>query len=117
MKNISLFVLFVSFSLTCFSQKTPSYIVKKAKAASEYLSNELQFNEQQKSDLYSIFLEKYETTRRKIQGKNLSKEDKQVIYRNSFITTKQALSEKFSNKEVNTINKLHREWQKQYNKK
>lgn len=117
MKNISLLILFISFSLNYFSQKTPNYIVKKAKAASEYISSEMNFNEQQKSNLYKIFLEKYESNRLKIQGKNLSNEDKQVIYKNSFITTKQALSEKYTSKEVNAINKLHREWQKQYNKK
>ena len=47
-----------------------------------------------------------------IRGKDLSSEEKQKIYKASFNETKKNLSEKFSMKEVNMINKLHREWQK-----
>ena len=63
-------------------------------------------------DIYTILSEKYVSNRKSIRGKDLSSEEKQKIYKASFNETKKNFSEKFSMKEVNMINKLHREWQK-----
>tara|TARA_B110000003_G_scaffold83922_1_gene85883 strand:+ start:22793 stop:23143 length:351 start_codon:yes stop_codon:yes gene_type:complete len=116
MKKFIITILFLSISLTTFGQKTPSYIVKKATAASEYIAAEMNLDENQQKNIYTILSEKYDSNRKDIRGKNLSNEEKQKIYKASFTKTKQYLSEKFTMKEVNMINRLHRDWQKK-NKK
>ena len=107
-----------TFSVSTSISKTsiPANILKKATAASEYIASELNFDENQKKDIFTILSEKYDSNRKKIRGKDLSGEEKREIYKASFIETKNNLSEKFTMKEVNMINKLHRTWQ-QNNKK
>lgn len=115
MKKIIL-ILFLGSSFVSFAQKIPAQIAKKATAASEYIATELNFDENQKQDIFTILSEKYNSNRKKIRGKDLSSEEKREIYKASFIETKNNLLEKFTMKEVNMINKLHRTWQ-QNNKK
>lgn len=115
MKKIIL-ILFLGSSFVSFAQKIPAQIAKKATAASEYIASELNFDENQKQDIFTILSEKYDSNRKKIRGKDLSSEEKREIYKASFIETKNNLLEKFTMKEVNMINKLHRTWQ-QNNKK
>ena len=116
MRKLIITILFMSVSVVTFAQKIPGNILKKATAASEYIASELNFDENQKKDIFTILLEKYDSNRKKIRGKDLSGEERQKIYKASFIETKNNLSEKFTMKEVNMINKLHRTWQ-QNNKK
>ena len=112
MRKLIITILFMSVSVVTFAQKIPANILKKATAASEYIASELNFDENQKKDIFTILSEKYDSNRKKIRGKDLSGEERQKIYKASFIETKNNLSEKFTMKEVNMINKLHREWQK-----
>jgi hypothetical protein len=116
MRKLIITILFMSLSVVTFAQKIPGNILKKATAASEYIASELNFDENQKKDIFTILSEKYDSNRKKIRGKDLSGEERQKIYKASFIETKNNLSEKFTMKEVNMINKLHRTWQ-QNNKK
>jgi len=116
MRKLIITILFMSISVVTFSQKIPANILKKATAASEYIASELNFNENQKKDIFTILSEKYHSNRKKIRGKDLSSEEKREIYKASFNETKNNLSKKFTMKEVNMINKLHRTWQ-QNNKK
>ena len=108
--------MFMSISVVTFAQKIPANILKKATAASEYIASELNFDENQKKNIFTILSEKYHSNRKKIRGKDLSSEEKREIYKASFNETKNNLSKKFTMKEVNMINKLHRTWQ-QNNKK
>ena len=116
MRKLIITILFMSAGFITFAQKIPTNIIKKATAASEYIATELNFDENQKKDIFTILSEKYDSNRKKIRGKDLSSEEKREIYKTSFIETKNNLSEKFTMKEVNMINKLHRTWQ-QNNKK
>jgi hypothetical protein len=115
MKKIIL-ILFLGSSFVSFAQKIPAQIAKKATAVSEYITAEMNFDENQKKDIYIILSEKYDSNRKKIRGKDLSSEEKLKIYKASFNETKNNLLKKFTMKEVNMINKLHRTWQ-QNNKK
>mgnify|MGYP005644552459 CR=1 FL=1 len=115
MKKIIL-ILFLGSSFVSFAQKIPSQIAKKATAVSEYITAEMNFDENQKKDIFTILSEKYDSNRKKIRGKDLSSEEKLKIYKASFNETKNNLLKKFTMKEVNMINKLHRTWQ-QNNKK
>ena len=116
MRKLIITILFMSISVVTFAQKIPVNILKKATAASEYIASELNFDENQKKNIFTILSEKYHSNRKKIRGKDLSSEEKREIYKASFNETKNNLSKKFTMKEVNMINKLHRTWQ-QNNKK
>jgi len=106
MRKLIITILFMSAGFITFAQKIPTNIIKKATAASEYIATELNFDENQKKDIFTILSEKYDSNRKKIRGKDLSDEEKRKIYKASFIETKNNLSEKFTMKEVNMINKL-----------
>ena len=98
MRKLIITILFMSLSVVTFAQKIPANILKKATAASEYIASELNFDENQKKDIFTILSEKYDSNRKKIRGKDLSGEERQKIYKASFIETKNNLSEKFTMK-------------------
>ena len=56
MKKIIL-ILFLGSSFVSFAQKIPTNIIKKATAASEYIATELNFDENQKKDIFTILSE------------------------------------------------------------
>ena len=51
MKKIIL-ILFLGSSFVSFAQKIPAQIAKKATAVSEYITAEMNFDENQKKDIY-----------------------------------------------------------------
>ena len=91
MRKLIITILFMSVSVVTFAQKIPANILKKATAASEYIASELNFDENQKKDIFTILSEKYDSNRKKIRGKDLSGEERQKIYKASFIETKNNL--------------------------
>ena len=88
MRKLIITILFMSAGFITFAQKIPANIIKKATAASEYIATELNFDENQKKDIFTILSEKYDSNRKKIRGKDLSDEEKRKIYKASFIETK-----------------------------
>jgi len=112
----AILLFFLSVTISSLAQKKPAYLEKRAKSASEFIATEMNFNATQKNDIYSILIEKYDSNRKRIRGKNLSKKEKQLVYKASFAETTKNLLKKFTKKEVNSINKLHREWQKKQQK-
>ena len=85
MRKLIITILFMSVSVVTFAQNIPANILKKATAASEYIASELNFDENQKKDIFTILSEKYDSNRKKIRGKDLSGEERQKIYKASFI--------------------------------
>ena len=54
MRKLIITILFMSISVVTFAQKIPANILKKATAASEYIASELNFDENQKKDIFTI---------------------------------------------------------------
>ena len=76
MRKLIITILFMSAGFITFAQKIPANIIKKATAASEYIATELNFDENQKKDIFTILSEKYDSNRKKIRGKDLSERRK-----------------------------------------
>ena len=72
MRKLIITILFMNVSVVTFAQKIPANIIKKATAVSEYIATELNFDENQKQDIFTILSEKYDSNRKKIRGKDLS---------------------------------------------
>ena len=71
MRKLIITILFMSTGFITFAQKIHVNIIKKATAASEYIATELNFDENQKKDIFTILSEKYDSNRKKIRGKDL----------------------------------------------
>ena len=54
MRKLIITILFMSAGFITFAQKIPTNIIKKATAASEYIATELNFDENQKKDIFTI---------------------------------------------------------------
>tara|TARA_B110000285_G_scaffold180709_1_gene203808 strand:+ start:571 stop:927 length:357 start_codon:yes stop_codon:yes gene_type:complete len=115
MKKIIALILFCGFLSTTNAQKQ-SYQEKKATTNAQNIADKLDLKDSQKTILYSILLGKYDETSRRIKGKDLSNEEKQVIYKKSFKETNDKLSALFSREEINEINALLKEQNKKKNK-
>jgi len=58
MRKLIIIILFMSVSIVTFAQKIPAQIAKKATAASEYITAEMNFDENQKKDIFTLFYQK-----------------------------------------------------------
>lgn len=90
---------------------------KRASAISKYIASKMKLSQDQFMFLNNILYEKYSINAEKTKGKNLTKAQKQAIYKTTFSETKKNLFKQFNNKQVAEINKLEREKQKQLNAK
>lgn len=115
MKKIILFILLFGFLNTVHAQKQ-SHQEKKAETNADYIAGEMNFDKDQKIYLFDALLEKYKGTSKQIKGKDLTKEEKQVIYKkyNKELNTK--LSAKFSKNDIKEI-KAHLKTQNEKMKK
>jgi hypothetical protein len=105
MKKIILFILLSGFLTTVHSQKQSNQ-EKKAIVNTDYVANEMKFDDDQKVFLYNVLLDKYEGTSKQIKGKDLTKEEKQVIYKKSNQELNEKLLKEFSKNDVKEIKAL-----------
>lgn len=102
MKKIVLFILLAGFLTTANAQKK-SYQEKKATTNTEYVADKMNLDDAQKTFLHSVLLEKYVNTSEQTKDKDLSKEEKKVIYKASYKITSEKLAKKFTKEEVKEI--------------
>lgn len=115
MKKIFLFVLFAGLLTTGYAQKQ-SYAEKTSKENASIISKEMDLNKERAAFLETTLLNKYNSVSKQTKGKDLSKEDKKAIYKESHQSFVKNLSEKFSKEEINKIKELLKK-QNQQNKK
>lgn len=115
MKKIILFILLAGFLTTANAQKK-SYQEKKANENTSYIADKMDLNKDKKAFLHEVLLEKYVNTSKQINDNDLSKEEKQVIYKASYKETSKKLTKEFTKEEVNEIFAILKEQNKK-NKK
>ena len=108
MKKIISLIVLCGFLSTANAQRQ-SYQEKKATTNAQYIADNMDLNENKQTLLYAILLNKYEETSKQIKGNDLSKEEKKIIYRQSFKDTNDKLSAIFSKEEIKTVNALLKE--------
>lgn len=115
-KKSILVILLLSVSVTSFGQNLKKMAEKRAEEASVYVAEKMNFNDAQKAFLYEVLVVKFESNMKQTRGKELSKEEKQSIYKaaNKKATTK--LKAQFSSEEIKEINKYQQEANKKAKK-
>ena len=116
MKKIILFILLFGFLTSVHAQKQ-SHQEKKAETNADFIADEMNFDNDQKTYLHDVLLEKYEGTSKQIKGKDLTKEEKQVIYKKSNKELYTKLSAKFSENDIKDIKAHLREQNEKMKKK
>lgn len=101
MKKVFLFLMLCGFMTTGIAQN--KNVIKRAKATTAYVAEQMSLNDEQSKFLEEVLTEKMADTSSKINGKNLSKEEKKAIYGESHKKTAKKLSEKFSKDEAQAI--------------
>jgi len=93
------------------------YAKNRANVISNYIALKMNLNEANKQNINTILYEKYASNAEKTRGKNLSQDEKKIIYKAAFAETKAKLSNKFDSDKVSQIIKLERFKQQDLNKK
>lgn len=109
MKKILLFVL-LAFMFNTVNAQKQSPQVKKAIEQTDYVASRMKLNDSKKLFLHNVLLEKFESTSKQIKGKDLSKEEKKVIYKKSNSVMNERLTAEFSKDEIKQIKALSKEY-------
>lgn len=117
MKNLLIVFLFIATSFTVNAQKKNAYADKLAKGSSEYCAKELSLNSAKQDFLYTEMYTRIVANQKEVSGKNLTKEEKQAVYKKTHKAFMKALSAEFSKDEIKQIVKLNQEYTKSLKKK
>lgn len=111
MKKLVLFILLAGFITTANAQKQ-TYQEKKAKESTEYIAKKMKLNKGDKTFLHDVLLEKFQNVSEQIKGNDLSKEEKESVYKESYKETLSKLAENFSKDEIQEVFDLLKEFNK-----
>lgn len=99
------------------SEPKNKYAQKRANTITEFIASQMTFPEQKVIFLNKTLYQKYASNAKKTRGKNLSQDEKKVIYKATFSATRKKLLEEFTNIQVTEISKLERTKQRELNQK
>lgn len=86
---------------------------QRAEVIGDYIGLKMKLKIIEVNALKEILYNKYATNASKIQGKDLTQDEKQIIYKQTFSDTRLSLLKLFSKKQVDEITKLESEKQKE----
>lgn len=89
------------------------FALNRATIIADHIASIMKLKSDEISALKEILYEKYNTNAQKTNGANLTKEEKQEVYKQTFANSRLALLKVFSNKQLLQINQLEREKQKE----
>lgn len=115
MKKILFMVVMLVGTISLYAQQKGSP-EQRANEYTEYISNKIDFNRKETKFLNKTLVTKFTDASNKIKGNYLSKEEKKVIYKDSYEWTNKELKTKFSDKEVKEIFSLVKEYSKKSKK-
>jgi hypothetical protein len=111
MKNsIKIFALLLLFSLNSNSQN--KYQIKKATMFSEHAATQLELSDEDQKFIYETYIAKFMNDRENIFGKDLSKEERQAVYKASSKKLRQSMKVRFDQPTTAAIMKAVLELQK-----
>lgn len=109
MKKIVLFILLAGFLTTGFAQKK-NYAVKVSKENATFIAKQMSLNKDKTKFIEGVLLEKYQGVSKELKNNpTISQEEKKAIYKKSYKKLLTDLSQEFSKKDINRINKLLKE--------
>ena len=94
MKNsIKIFALLLLFSFNSNAQN--NYQIKKATSFSEHATTQLDLSDEDQKFIYDTYIAKFMNDRENIFGKDLSKEERQAVYKASSKKLRQSMKVRF----------------------
>ena len=105
-------ILFIFTFLLTFSYANAQenkFAAKRAARAVAFISSEMDFTKAQAQFIEEALYSKYAGNGLKTRGKDLSNEEKKVVYRTAASATRKLLRQEFSKEEVLSIIKLERQ--------
>lgn len=103
---------FVKKSVDKVSIAQNKYAETRANAISDFIVSKMRLSSSKATFLNKILYEKYALNAEKVNGKNLSQAEKQVVYKSTYSIARKKLLEQFTSDEVSEISKLELEKQK-----
>jgi len=107
-KKSILVILLLSISISAFAQKE-SVAEKRATIATDYIAEKMNLDADKKSFVHEVLVEKFQSNMAQTKGKNLTSDEKKVIFKGSNGIAMKKLGEKFTKEEVKQINKYQLE--------
>lgn len=99
MKKLNITILLLFIGLGVFAQEPNKYQVKRAKFFTNYISGQMDLNEEQTSVIYDALLNRIVSASKRIKADpDLKAEGKRAIYRSEFNIAFKAVSEKLGPK-------------------
>ncbi len=117
LKNIFLIVLFLSVANQTQAQEKKSNAENRAAKSMKNVTTQMKLSSDQEVLLADALVARYKNNAEKVNGKDLAKEEKQKIYRDTHKTFMKSLNPKFSKKEIEQINTILKEENKKAKKK
>ena len=118
MKNLITFICLVVFALSAQAQEPTKYQKGRATLFSTYIADKMDLNEDQEKLVYNVMLERVMNANAKIKANsNMSKEDKQAVYKAEYANAQQKLAAEFGPKQARKMMTLGNEARKNADKK
>ncbi len=117
MRLILSLVLMFFLSLVVYGQEPTKWEKSRAGMFTNYISENMNINDDQKEFIRSVMLERILEAKKEIRGNNLSNEEKQRVYRAAYANAQTKLEEEFDKKTARKIMSLSNEARKSADKK
>ena len=117
MKNLITFICLMAFSFMAQAQEPTKYQKGRAALFSTYIADKMDLNEEQENLVYNVMLERVVNANAKIKAnKDISKEEKQAIYKAEFSNAQNKLAAEFGEKQARKMMLLSNEARKNADK-
>jgi len=113
MRNLITLIFFFFFTVTIQAQEPTKYQKGRATLFSTYIADKMDLNDNQEKIVYNVMLERVVNANAKIRAnKDMSKEDKQAIYKAEFSNAQKKLAAEFGQKQAREMMLLSNEARK-----
>lgn len=118
MKNLITFICLMVFALSAQAQEPTKYQKGRATLFSTYIADKMDLNEAQEKVVYNVMLERVMNANAKIKAnKNISKEERQAVYKSEYANAQQKLAAEFGKKQAQKMMLMSNEARKNADKK
>lgn len=101
MKNLITCICLIGFAFVTHAQQPTKYQKGRATLFSSYISDKMDLNDNQKKIVYNVMLERVVNANAKIRAnKDMSKEEKQAVYKAEYANTQKKLATEFGQKQA-----------------
>jgi len=113
MRNLITLIFILFLTVTIQAQEPTKYQKGRATLFSTYIADKMDLNDNQEKMVYNVMLERVVNANAKIRAnKDMSKEDKQAIYKAEFSNAQKKLAAEFGQKQAREMMLLSNEARK-----